>query len=143
METKQIYEKYIEEFTDEVKDYIKATKCEDINQCHHWEELLEITEQFRIDMLSKEQELPNLQSWNAGFEKGKEESTNKTHELLKSLLLDNCSEQEFLSWLSGYLDYDRTEHKMPIDIAKERLKNIKETYIEIKQEVARHSSQAI
>lgn len=135
METKQIYEKYIEEFTDEVKDYIKATKCEDINQCHNWEELLEITEQFRVDMISKEQELPNLQSWNMGFQKGKEQATNKAHKLLNLLLLDNCSEQEFLSWLIGYLDYDRTEHKMPIDIAKEILENTKKRYIEIKQEV--------
>ena len=115
---KQIYEIYIEEFTDNVKDYIKATKCEDINQCHNWKILLEITEQFREDMLSKKQDLPNLQSWNMGFEKGEERATNKAHKLLKLLLVDNCSEQEFLSWLIGYLDYDRTKHKIPIDISK-------------------------
>ena len=52
MKTKEIYEKYVKEFTDEVKDYIEGTKGTDINKYHDWQTMIEITEQFRVDMLA-------------------------------------------------------------------------------------------
>jgi poly-D-alanine transfer protein DltD len=49
---KQIYEKYIEEFIDEVKDYVKGTNGTDGMKYHDWQTMLEIAEQFRVDMLA-------------------------------------------------------------------------------------------
>lgn len=49
---KERYERYIEETIDGIKDYIRETKGKDINKYHHWEDMLEIIETFRVDMLS-------------------------------------------------------------------------------------------
>ena len=50
-----IYERYVEEFTDEIKTYIRMTKF-NIPEGHGWKDILEMTEHFRVDMLSVLQE---------------------------------------------------------------------------------------
>lgn len=49
---KERYERYIEETIDGIKDYVRETKGENINKYHHWKDMLEIVETFRVDMLS-------------------------------------------------------------------------------------------
>lgn len=49
---KQIYDRYIEEFTDDMKDYVKATKREENMNHKGWQEIIEDIEQFRVEMLS-------------------------------------------------------------------------------------------
>jgi transcriptional regulator NrdR family protein len=56
-ETKEIYREYIESIIDNIKDYVRATKCEDINKCSHWKDMFEMVETFRVDMLSVVEEL--------------------------------------------------------------------------------------
>jgi hypothetical protein len=51
-ETKVIWESYVEDFTDNVKDYLKATKSDNWKNSLDWQSMLELTEQFRVDMLS-------------------------------------------------------------------------------------------
>lgn len=50
--TKQVYERYIEEVIGGIKDYVRETKGENFDKYHSWKDTLEIVETFRVDMLA-------------------------------------------------------------------------------------------
>lgn len=52
MNTKEIYEQYIEDFTDNIKDYLKRTKAEGTSINPDWRDLLQEVESFRVDILA-------------------------------------------------------------------------------------------
>ncbi len=84
---KEVYEKYIEEFIDEINDYIKGTKGSNINEYHDWIEMLKITEQFRVDMLSL---LPDKKEDN--FEDALEDFEDELWDSMEDLFLRKFNE---------------------------------------------------